>query len=215
MTVAVGGQHLSTTVNPGGTWGVSAKTLAKGTYQVVASITDAADNTGTASQVLTIGPAPVTIGSSPVVHKARYRPDAAIRLRKGAIVGAAPTAAPPTSGSRQEQPARSQREVHGAPDKPRRHHRRKCRYAALGKHEVHDHLRSWWQERDPRGNNRGLPHHLPETRRVDLPCDQDRPDVGSSSRQPLRGGDPDSLDARPAHPRQRGSGRQDLIVLIR
>ena len=53
--MTVGGQHLSTTVHRGGTWGVSAKTLKRGTYKVIATIKDAARNTGTASQRLTIG----------------------------------------------------------------------------------------------------------------------------------------------------------------
>ena len=80
VRVTLGGQHLRTTVNRRGTFGVSAKTLAKGTYTVIASIKDAAQNTGTTSQTL-------TIGTNPVAHKARYRPDAAIRQDKAALVG--------------------------------------------------------------------------------------------------------------------------------
>ena len=55
VNVGVGGQHLTATVQPGGTWGVSAQTLASGTYDVLASITDAAGNTGSITQALTVG----------------------------------------------------------------------------------------------------------------------------------------------------------------
>jgi hypothetical protein len=75
--VTVGGQALTATVLTGGTWGVSATTLPAGPHQVVASITDAAQNTGTATQTLTIAGAPA----------ARYQPDAAIRPLPGSFVG--------------------------------------------------------------------------------------------------------------------------------
>ena len=55
VNVSVGGQALTATVQPGGTWGVSAETLAPGPYTVLASITDAADNTGTMTQSLQVG----------------------------------------------------------------------------------------------------------------------------------------------------------------
>ncbi len=55
--VSVGGQFLTATVQPGGTWGVSAQTLAAGAYPVLASITDAAGNVGTMTQSLQIGTA--------------------------------------------------------------------------------------------------------------------------------------------------------------
>ncbi|CAN5446668.1 hypothetical protein BH11ACT8_BH11ACT8_30030 [soil metagenome] len=80
VTVSVGGQHLTTTVLGDGTWGVSATTLPEGTYQLTASITDAAQNTSVATQRL-------TIGSGPVVTAPRYRPDLAIRLGKRPFVG--------------------------------------------------------------------------------------------------------------------------------
>jgi hypothetical protein len=79
--VSIGGQNLSATVKPGGAWGVSAAALDPGRYKVVASVTDAANNTGTASQMLTIG------GSGPVTPGYRYQPDAAIRVAKGDFVG--------------------------------------------------------------------------------------------------------------------------------
>ncbi len=67
--LTVGSQHLTATVEPGGAWGVSAATLAGGTHTVVASVTDAAQNTGTATQALTIDvpgdPAPGIIAISP------------------------------------------------------------------------------------------------------------------------------------------------------
>jgi hypothetical protein len=78
--VAIGGQSLTATVLTGGTWGVSATTLPTGAQQVVASITDAASNTGTAEQTLTI-----TGGGVP--HTAQYQPDAAIRTLPGHFVG--------------------------------------------------------------------------------------------------------------------------------
>ncbi len=81
VDVAVGGQDLTTTVAGDGTWGVSAQTLSKGTYQVTASITDAGGNTGSATQSLVIGEA----SGPPGRHD---RPDAAIRRGHGAFVGA-------------------------------------------------------------------------------------------------------------------------------
>ncbi|MET0999803.1 MAG: ice-binding family protein [Marmoricola sp.] len=101
VRVSVGGQSLTATVQPGGTWGVSAQTLAGGTHTVLASITDAAQNTGTATQALTVGAGtppvdppvnpPVDPPVNPPVNPpaaAKYRPDAQIRLAPGAFVGA-------------------------------------------------------------------------------------------------------------------------------
>lgn len=76
--VSIGGQELTATVAPGGTWGVSAQALPKGTYTVVATVTDAAQNTGTAQQELTIG----SVVVAPV-----YQPDAAVRVLGGSYVG--------------------------------------------------------------------------------------------------------------------------------
>jgi hypothetical protein len=84
--VTIGGQSLTATVHAGGTWGVSAETLPSATYTVLASITDAALNTGSASQTLTIAP-----GTPPVTPPAvdsKYLPDAEIRQVKGTYVGA-------------------------------------------------------------------------------------------------------------------------------
>ena len=97
VRVTIGGQTLSATVLVGGAWGVSATTLPAGAYQLVASITDAAQNTGTATQVLTIGPV-VSTGSGNVPDPAlepgsgpepttSYQPDAAIRLAKASWIG--------------------------------------------------------------------------------------------------------------------------------
>jgi hypothetical protein len=108
--VAIGGQALVATVLSGGTWGVSATTLAPGSYAVVASVTDAAQNTGYASLALTIGSTGGTggtggsggggtggaggtgggsgsgSGSSTGSHQ-DYLPDAEIRRAKGTFVG--------------------------------------------------------------------------------------------------------------------------------
>lgn len=78
--VAVDDQQLSAVVKPGGAWGVSAADLRPGAYTVTATITDAAGNTGTASQGLVVRggveqPAPT------------YRPDAVVRAAGGAWVG--------------------------------------------------------------------------------------------------------------------------------
>lgn len=54
VTVTVGGQTLTATVAAGGDWAVSANELSPGPHTVVASSTDASQNTGTATQVLTI-----------------------------------------------------------------------------------------------------------------------------------------------------------------
>ncbi len=73
VVLVVGDQRLTTTTASGGTWGVSAQALPDGAHQVVASITDAAGNRGTATQTLTIN--------------ASYRPDAAISRGSGSLVG--------------------------------------------------------------------------------------------------------------------------------
>ncbi|MCW2753901.1 MAG: hypothetical protein JWQ32_1312 [Marmoricola sp.] len=84
--LSVGGQSLDATVQPGGTWGVSAQTLASGTYTVVATITDAAGNTGTMTQTLAVGPPPVPAVTPPGAV-GTYRPDAEVRLVGHAFVG--------------------------------------------------------------------------------------------------------------------------------
>jgi hypothetical protein len=91
VDVMVGGQSLTSRVGSGGAWGVSADTLAQGIHTVVASVTDAAGNTRTATQTLTI--APVTPPVIPPVTPpaptpaASYRPDGEIRLAGRAFVG--------------------------------------------------------------------------------------------------------------------------------
>ena len=100
--VDLGGQSLTATVNPGGSWGVSAQALAPGTYPVTASITDAAGNTGVMTQSLQIdtdlpvtppvdppvSPPPVVAPPLPPVYPlSRYKPDAEIRGRSGPFVG--------------------------------------------------------------------------------------------------------------------------------
>ena len=65
MQVEVGGQSLTAIVHPGGAWGVSAQDLPAGRHTVVASITDAALNTGTAHQTLDIGPTGTTPTPTP------------------------------------------------------------------------------------------------------------------------------------------------------
>ena len=83
--VNVGGQSITASVVSGGTWGVSAQAMSIGSHPLVASVTDAAGNTGTATQTLTITSRdPV----APEPPKARYRPDAAISPPHGAFVGA-------------------------------------------------------------------------------------------------------------------------------
>lgn len=105
VRVKVGGQTLTATVVTGGTWGVSATTLPPGAHQLVAAVTDAAQNTGTATQVLTIGtgdgsgggsgggsgsdPGDGTgdgPGSGPE-PTSNYQPDGALRLPKASWVG--------------------------------------------------------------------------------------------------------------------------------
>ncbi|WP_214958506.1 ice-binding family protein [Arthrobacter sp. ISL-48] len=54
VTVTVAGQTLTTTVQTGGTWAVTAAPLTEGPYTVQASVTDPAGNTGTATQNLTV-----------------------------------------------------------------------------------------------------------------------------------------------------------------
>ena len=76
--LTIGGQTLQATVAADGTWGVSAAALPTGSYEVEAWITDAAHNTGRATQTLTI------TGDEP---EATYQPDAAVRPVPGAFVG--------------------------------------------------------------------------------------------------------------------------------
>lgn len=66
VTVTVGGQILTTTVQAGGTWSVTAADLAAGTYSVVAKIRDAAGNGGVALQALTVevNPPPIALGAA-------------------------------------------------------------------------------------------------------------------------------------------------------
>jgi hypothetical protein len=77
--VTIDEQALTAIVGTDGTWDVSARTVPTGTHRVEASITDAAHNTGTATQALT-----VTGHGEP---EARYQPDAAIRPVPGSFVG--------------------------------------------------------------------------------------------------------------------------------
>jgi hypothetical protein len=79
--VSIGGQDLAATVKQGGSWGISAATLGAGRHKVVAAVTDAASNTGTATQVLFVGT------GEPAGPDFRYRPDAAVRVARGDFVG--------------------------------------------------------------------------------------------------------------------------------
>ncbi|MHA7289682.1 ice-binding family protein [Arthrobacter sp. MDT3-24] len=54
VTVTVAGQTLTTTVQPGGTWAITAATLTDGAHTVMASITNLAGFTGAAAQTLTV-----------------------------------------------------------------------------------------------------------------------------------------------------------------
>ncbi|MDT4973239.1 MAG: hypothetical protein QOG22_3382, partial [Pseudonocardiales bacterium] len=56
VAVTIAGQTLNTTVQSGGTWSVTAAAVTPATLTVVASVTNAAGNTGTAHQSLTISP---------------------------------------------------------------------------------------------------------------------------------------------------------------
>jgi len=54
VTVAIGGQTLTTLVQPNGTWNATPTALSDGTWLIVASVPDPAGNVGTATQTLTI-----------------------------------------------------------------------------------------------------------------------------------------------------------------
>jgi hypothetical protein len=66
VTVTVAGQALTTTVQPGGVWSVTATTLAAGAHPVVAKAKDAAGNGATTTQSLTVevSPDPVALGTA-------------------------------------------------------------------------------------------------------------------------------------------------------
>lgn len=74
------GQRLTATVRVGGAWGVSAEAMSTGPHRVVATITDAAGNTGSDTQTL-------TVGGGAVDPAPTFRPDAAIRRPGGKFVG--------------------------------------------------------------------------------------------------------------------------------
>lgn len=106
VQVTVHTQTLAAVVRTGGTWSVSATDLPAGAHAVVATITDAAGNTASASQALTIGtdPAdptdprepvdpgdptgPAPVDPPPVQPTATYQPDATIRGAGVKVVGA-------------------------------------------------------------------------------------------------------------------------------
>ena len=54
ITVKVDTQMLTTTAGAGGVWSVTPATLSETSHSVVASVEDAAGNTGTARQILTV-----------------------------------------------------------------------------------------------------------------------------------------------------------------
>jgi hypothetical protein len=54
VTVTVAGQTLTAVVGAGGTWSVTVATVVAGSHSVLASVTDAAGNTTTATQTLTV-----------------------------------------------------------------------------------------------------------------------------------------------------------------
>ena len=66
VTVTVAGQSLSTTVQAGGTWSVTAASLVAGTHAIVVRVGDAGGNVGFASQDLTveINPPAVALGAA-------------------------------------------------------------------------------------------------------------------------------------------------------
>lgn len=68
VTVTIAGQTL-TAVPSGGAWSVTSAILANGTYPVTASVSDAAGNTGTAAQQLTVDTVlpVITLDGSPAV----------------------------------------------------------------------------------------------------------------------------------------------------
>jgi hypothetical protein len=85
VRVTVGDQSLTAVVRSGGGWSVSATDLAPGVYPLVATIVDAAGNSASAAQSLTVGRAPVD--PDPPASAAVYRPDAAVRGAGSAFVG--------------------------------------------------------------------------------------------------------------------------------
>ena len=54
VTISIGGQTLTATVQSGGTWSATAATLTDGTYTVTARVSDAAGNVGTATQQIIV-----------------------------------------------------------------------------------------------------------------------------------------------------------------
>jgi hypothetical protein len=61
VTVSVAGQSLTTTVQAGGTWSVTAASLTASTHPIVARVRDAAGNYGSARQDLTVEVSPPTV----------------------------------------------------------------------------------------------------------------------------------------------------------
>ena len=66
VRVSIGAQTLTATVQPGGSWSVTATSLVAGSYPVVAKVKDPSGNGAVASQTLVVevNPAPVALGST-------------------------------------------------------------------------------------------------------------------------------------------------------
>lgn len=81
ITVTIAGQRMTTLVQPNGKWNATSTAIAAGKWPVIASVTDAAGNVGTATQTLTVSSASTTkrltvsLGAArfTVVHGTRVR----------------------------------------------------------------------------------------------------------------------------------------------
>ncbi len=89
VIVAIDGQRLSTTIGADGTWSVTAASILNGIHPVLVTITDAAGNTGYASQSLTINAVPPTVAISGGAAASTNDSTPTIHGTSGAAVGSA------------------------------------------------------------------------------------------------------------------------------
>ncbi len=227
VEVSLGGQSLTATVRPGGTWGVSAQELAPATYPVLASITDAAGNTGTMSQSLTItGTTPPVVPPvvppvtppavappTPVYPPSRYKPDAELRRLHGKFVGGREYGA-----AKQRVTQKLGRKTRSVSFEVRVTNRGDVadRMVVLGTPKSKTFKVAYFagrQERHQGRRRRHLRHHIPQAWRVRAAHRQDHEDAWRQEGQPAFLRDPGDVLSRSDQPgrRDRQGEHQSLI----
>ena len=104
VSVTVSGQSLTATVQPGGSWSVTAAELARGTTTVAVAVTDPSGNVGNATQTLTVspptafdgGPTLATNDTTPTISGTTDAPDGEVAT---VTVGGQTLTSPVTDGT--------------------------------------------------------------------------------------------------------------------